>query len=45
MVCHVDVLIYGVVVVVELLLDVTGGAGVCVVVVEVLLLAEPSVLP
>jgi len=40
MVCHSDVLFYGVVVVVEVL-DVTGGAGDCVVVVELLLLEDP----
>jgi hypothetical protein len=44
MVCHVDVLSYWVVVVVELL-DVAGAAGDCVVVVELLSLEAPSESP
>lgn len=43
--CHVNVLFYGVVVVVDSLCDIIGGEGGCVVVVEVLLLTEPLVLP
>lgn len=45
MVCHVALQLHGVVVVVEELLDVVGGVGDCVVVVELLSLAEPLALP